>query len=133
MSVARAPWVDGLTIGEMLRETALRLGDREAIVFPRLKPDETPREQGGAGECFRLSFRELNERVDQVARALLALGLQKGRARGGLGDELAPVGAVAICDRADRGGAGHDQPGLPQSGTGVCPQAVRCERAVSGG
>ena len=78
MSAARPPWVDGLTIGEMLRESARRAGDREAIVFPRLQPDETPRESNATGDCFRLSFRELDERVDQAARALLALGIQKG-------------------------------------------------------
>ncbi len=78
MSAATPPWVDGLTIGQMLRESTRRLGDREALVFPRLKPDESPREPGEAGDCFRLSFRELDMRVDQVARALLALGLQKG-------------------------------------------------------
>jgi fatty-acyl-CoA synthase len=57
-------WVDGLTIGQVLDETVGRFGDHDAIVFP----------QSG----FRLTYRELSERVDEAARGLLALGLKRG-------------------------------------------------------
>ena len=30
------PWVDGLTIGQVLAETTRRFSDREALVFPQL-------------------------------------------------------------------------------------------------
>ncbi len=69
------PWVDGLTIGRMLRQTAERHADRDAVVFPRLGSEETPRRDG---DCYRLTFHELDERVDRVARALMGLGVQKG-------------------------------------------------------
>ncbi len=77
-SLQDSPWVEGLTIGGMLRQTARRHGDREAVVFPKLTPEETPRSEGEPGECYRLTYRELDDRVDQVARSLLGLGLNKG-------------------------------------------------------
>lgn len=58
------PWVDGLTIGQVLRETARRRGDADALVFP--KPG------------LRLSYAQFNSIVDDVARGLLALGIRKG-------------------------------------------------------
>jgi fatty-acyl-CoA synthase len=73
-----SPWVEGLTIGEMLRQTAARFGNREAVVFPRLTPEETPRTGSEPGKSFRWTYRELDDRVDNVARALLGLGIKKG-------------------------------------------------------
>ena len=64
MGDRHAPWVDGLAIGRVLRETARRFGDREALVFPQ------------AG--FRCDYRRLDGLVDDVARALMALGLERG-------------------------------------------------------
>ena len=71
------PWVDGLTIGQMLRDRADRLGERDAVIFPRLS-EESARADSNAGGGYRLTFRELDERVDHVARALMGLGVQKG-------------------------------------------------------
>ena len=34
MSDRAVPWVEGLTIGQVLRETASRYGSRDAVVFP---------------------------------------------------------------------------------------------------
>lgn len=59
-----SPWVDGLTIGQVLDRTAQRLGDREAVVFPR------------AG--YRRSWQAFNAEVEQVSRALVALGIEPG-------------------------------------------------------
>lgn len=78
VSLQDPPWVEGLTIGEMLRETAKRFGDREAVVFPKITPKETPRAETGPDECYRLTFRELDDRVDEVALALLGLGIKQG-------------------------------------------------------
>lgn len=64
MSQTGAPWVDGLTIGEMLRETARRFPDRDACVFPQFG--------------YRASYRQFDEEVDCVARAIMGLGLAKG-------------------------------------------------------
>jgi fatty-acyl-CoA synthase len=64
MPDASAPWVDGLTIGQMLRETARRHGDRDALVFPQFD--------------YRATYREFDAEVDRVARALIALGIEKG-------------------------------------------------------
>jgi fatty-acyl-CoA synthase len=58
------PWVDGLTIGQVLRETSRRAPDGTAAVF---------------AECgWRMTWAELDREVDRVARALLGLGLRHG-------------------------------------------------------
>ena len=58
------PWVDGLTIGQVLRETAHRYPEQDAYVFC---------ESG-----IRRTWSELDRDIDQLARALLALGLRPG-------------------------------------------------------
>lgn len=58
------PWVDGLTIGQVLRQTAKRCGDRDALVCPH------------AG--LRLSWSEFDAAVDSVALGLLALEFKPG-------------------------------------------------------
>jgi fatty-acyl-CoA synthase len=52
------------TIGQFLRDTALRFPDRPAVVF---------REQG-----VRWTWKEFDERVDRLAAGLLSLGIAKG-------------------------------------------------------
>lgn len=59
-----SPWVDGLTIGGMLRDVARRFPDRDAQVFPQFQ--------------YRCTFHELDSQVDRAARALLALGIKAG-------------------------------------------------------
>jgi fatty-acyl-CoA synthase len=63
-SDSQRPWVDGLTIPQMLAQTIARHGDRDALVFPQLD--------------LRWSYREFGHRVDRVARGLLSLGIGKG-------------------------------------------------------
>ncbi len=61
---SKSPWVDGLTIGQVLAETCRRYADKEAIVFPHAGVIRTWREFGGE--------------VDATAQALLALGIKTG-------------------------------------------------------
>jgi fatty-acyl-CoA synthase len=63
-SDASSPWVDGLTIGQVLNETARRFPDRDALAFPKLG--------------LRLTWREFAQQVDDVSRGLLALGVKPG-------------------------------------------------------
>jgi fatty-acyl-CoA synthase len=58
------PWVDGLTIGQMLRETARRHAARPALAFPALG--------------LRLTWEAFDREVDRAARALLAAGFRRG-------------------------------------------------------
>jgi fatty-acyl-CoA synthase len=58
------PWVDGLTYAEVLKKVVAEYGDREAVVFPQLD--------------LRWTYTEFNERIRQMARALLNLGVTKG-------------------------------------------------------
>ena len=60
----RKPWVDGLTIGAVLRRTASQFADRDAAVFIHA--------------ATRLTWAEMDRKVDCVARGLLALGLRRG-------------------------------------------------------
>ena len=57
-------WVDGLTIGAVLRRTAQRFPTREAMVFRQA--------------AVRMSWVEMDGAVDRAARSLLALGLRRG-------------------------------------------------------
>jgi fatty-acyl-CoA synthase len=58
------PWVEGLTIGQVLVRTARAYPDHDALVFPALG--------------VRLSFADLLAEVDRAARGLLALGVRRG-------------------------------------------------------
>ena len=62
--IAESAWVDALTFGQVLDETAARFAERDALVFPALG--------------LRLNYREFVDRVDEAARGLLALGIGKG-------------------------------------------------------
>jgi fatty-acyl-CoA synthase len=64
VSESDTPWVDGLTIGQVLAETAGRHGEREALVFPQLGRSWT--------------WRQFTDDVDATARGLLALGIRTG-------------------------------------------------------
>jgi len=57
-------WLEGLTIGQTLRQVAERLPDHEALVVPQYD--------------FRVTFAEYDAAVDEAARGLLSLGIQKG-------------------------------------------------------
>ena len=59
-----APWVEGLTLGSVLRQTAQRFGQRDAVIFPQ------------AGVCW--TWAQLDQAVDRVALGLLALGFRRG-------------------------------------------------------
>ena len=61
--VATKPLI-GETIGENLERTVARFGDREALVVRH--------------QDIRLTYAELNEQVDALARGLLGAGLRKG-------------------------------------------------------
>jgi fatty-acyl-CoA synthase len=59
-----APWVDGLTIGEVLRQTAQRHPNDDAFVFCHHRS--------------RMTWKEFDAAVDRVARGLLALKFKPG-------------------------------------------------------
>src|SRR5262245_23737278 len=56
-------WVHDQTVGSVLDCTAELNADRDALVFPALN--------------LRWSWRELKERVDRIASALIALGIER--------------------------------------------------------
>ena len=62
VSSTNSPWVDGLTIGQTLAETARRHGSSDALVFP----------QTGV----RRTWSQFAADVDAAARGLLALGIR---------------------------------------------------------
>jgi len=53
-----------ITLGDLLEETAAKYGDHDALVY--------------ADRDFRLTYREFNGLVDEMARGLMALGVEKG-------------------------------------------------------
>jgi fatty-acyl-CoA synthase len=58
------PWVEGLTIGEVLATTAARFPDHDALVFPQLG--------------LRRNYRDFLADVDRASRGLMALGISTG-------------------------------------------------------
>lgn len=63
-----SPWVDGLTFAEVLAKTVDRHGERDAVVFPQLG--------------YRRTYRQFAADVRHCARALMALGVQRGESVG---------------------------------------------------
>ena len=63
-SAVPLPWVWDQTVGSVLDRTAAQFPDHDALVFPGLP--------------VRWSWHELNHRVNQIATALVALGVQAG-------------------------------------------------------
>lgn len=61
---ATTPWVDGFTIGAVLRRTAEKFPDQDACVF--------------CEPAVRCTWRELDQQVDAVARGLIGLGFERG-------------------------------------------------------
>src|ERR1700712_1151625 len=66
------PRVDGKTIGGVLRETAARFPDHDAVGFPDVPGSGRP------GTGVRWTWAELDRRVDLVAMNLLLLGIEPG-------------------------------------------------------
>ena len=64
MSAAESPWVDGLTVGQVLEKTATSLPSLDALVFPHRN--------------LRWTWKEFDRQVDETARALVAWGIQPG-------------------------------------------------------
>jgi fatty-acyl-CoA synthase len=58
------PWVEGLTIGEVLKRTAERFPEHDALVFPQLG--------------LRRNYRDFLADVNRAARGLIALGIGAG-------------------------------------------------------
>jgi fatty-acyl-CoA synthase len=58
------PWVEGLTMPQVLIETARRYPDHDALAFPALG--------------LRVTYREFSRQVDDAARGLVALGIKQG-------------------------------------------------------
>lgn len=62
MAGESTPWVEGLTIGQVLAETARRFPEREAVVFPKLQR--------------RWTWRAFDADVTAAARGLMAIGIR---------------------------------------------------------
>jgi fatty-acyl-CoA synthase len=58
------PWVDGLTIGQVLAESVRRFPEREALVFPQA--------------ARRMTYAEFDSAVQDTTKGLLALGIKSG-------------------------------------------------------
>src|SRR5262249_4034331 len=58
------PWVDGLTFAEVLAETANQFPTHDALIFPQFD--------------YRRTYEEFRSDVQEVARALMAIGVEAG-------------------------------------------------------
>ena len=96
--VATKPLI-GETIGENLERTVARFGDREALVVRH--------------QDVRLTYAELNARVDALARGLLGAGLRKGDRVGIWAPNCAEWVLDPVRHRQGRDHPRQRQPGLP--------------------
>jgi AMP-binding enzyme len=75
------PLLEG-TLGGFFNKLVARQGDRPALVSRHepLDPygDRSPRWSGAAADCLRWSYSQFDEHIDQLARGLLQMGIQKG-------------------------------------------------------
>ena len=101
----------GETIGDNLRRTVERFGDRDALVV--------------RSQNYRATYRQLWDSTTVLARALLASGVQTGRPCRHLVTESVRVGPDAIRRRAHRRHPRQHQPRVQGCGTPVCARAVR--------
>ncbi len=62
---ASTPWVDGLTIGQVLAQTATRYAANDALAFPAIE--------------VRQSYAQFDRAVYECAKGLLAMGIQRGQ------------------------------------------------------
>ena len=108
----------GETIGENLARTAARVPDHEALVVPF---------QG-----VRLTYRQLDAAVDEVAKGLLGARAGQGRAHRHLEPEQRRVGAAAVRHGADRSDPRQPQPRLPHARGGLRAPAERVPDAGGG-
>ena len=111
----RRPWVEGLTIGAALRQTARRFADRDAMVFPQAgrPPDVGRIRPGGRSRCPRTAGHRT----------------AAGRPLRRLVHELAGVGVAAVRHGPHRRDPGDHQPGVPGRGTRIHAGAVGSPRA----
>src|SRR4051812_17023574 len=58
------PWVEGLTMGQVLRQTAAEFPDHHALAFPAID--------------LHTTYRDFDAEVDRAARGLVALGIKTG-------------------------------------------------------
>jgi long-chain acyl-CoA synthetase len=56
-----------VTLQQLLEETADRFPDQTATIFP-----------GALGDAYRLSYKQLEQKVNRLANALISLGVKKG-------------------------------------------------------
>ena len=101
----------GLTIGDLFDQTAARYPDNEALVCCQ---------QG-----LRYSYRELQGEVDRCARALMALGIEKGQRVGIWAPNRAEWTITQFATRQDRRDPRQYQPELSAERGAVRAPPVR--------
>ena len=104
-----APLLDE-TIGANLDRAVARFGERDALI--------------SCAQGRRYSYAELGAAVDELARALIAAGLEKARPDRDLEPQLRGVDAGPVRHRQARRHPGQRQPGLPDLGARVRPAPV---------
>ena len=105
----------GLTIGDMFDQTVARFPDNEALVS---------RHQG-----LRYTYRQLQVEVDRCARALIALGVEKGQRVGIWAPNCAEWAITQFATSQARRDPREHQPELPAQRGAVRAPAVRLHLA----
>ena len=92
------------TLGDWLEHWAEVTPDKEYIVY--------------SDRNLRFTWKQFNERVDRMAKGLLAIGVQKGT-HVGIWAQRTRLADFSVCLCQNRGRSGHRQHELQAGGTGV--------------
>ena len=99
------------TLGDWLEHWAEVTPDKEYIVY--------------SDRNLRFTWKQFNERVDHMAKGLLAIGVKKRYSRGHLGPQCARLADISVCLRQNRCRGRYGQHELQAGGTGVPLRKLR--------
>ena len=102
--------VQELTLGQLLENTAARFPDTDAVIH--------------ADRELRQTWSEFSACVDDMARGLMAIGVQKGEKVAVWATDAAPPGDTHVRHGSHRGHSGHGKHQLPRNGIALPAAAV---------
>ena len=99
------------TLGQILDHAVDRYSHKTAFVFTESE--------------LRLTWKELQEEVDTIAKGLIAIGIQKGEKNSRLVAQCPPLDYFLVRVRKNRRHSHHCQHELPQQRIIISAQAIR--------
>lgn len=93
------------TLGDFLEYWAEKTPDKEFIVY--------------SDRNLRFTYSEFNQRVNNLAKGLMAIGVKEGFPCRYMGYKCSRLEYISFCDSQNRGGLGHGKYQLQTTRTGI--------------